>query len=852
MVTQHVRRLVSLFALTCATFLVAASCGSSGNDTGGSDASTFDAFGPGFNQDSSTGATGCTPKTCAELGYTCGANGDGCNGTLDCGVCTGTQQCGAGGGYSQCGNASIAGDGAVSSCVPKTCADLGYDCGVGADGCGGTIQCGSGACPAGEICGGGGFNKCGGSGVTPSDAGPASSEAGTAACVPATCASLGYNCGLAGDGCGGTIGPCGTCTGTLACGASKPNVCGSNIPCTGLCAQQSTCPAGTTTTLTGTVRAGLQEGATSWVPANTTPDPVPGVLVYVPQAPLAPFDSDPNNPQVQCQQCGADVSGSPLVETMTAFDGTFTLTNVPVSKSASAGDKIPVVIQLGRWRRQFAFTVSCGANPVPDLNMPSKASEGDIPLSAISTGSYDSIECVLLKMGVAQTEFMSYATWSGEAASGTAPKQGRVHIYTSTQASTEGFSIGPGAVLAPQEDETVLMGAGNDAGPANGTYMKYDQILLPCWGDAFTKTGAELGDLIDYGNAGGRFFATHYSYSWLHGNGVLEGTAQWDPKANQNNTDPFPTGQPFTGNVALNVPASNPGLFVEWLNHVGALSNGNPTGSPPAAPTVTIDSGRHDVDKVLGQSSEWIDGTDPAPPSAAKSQMLLHFTFDMPIGQTSQCGHAIYSDFHVNGTQSNGMTFPNECDKNALTAQERILEYMIWDLASCVPGPPTSSCTPKSCADQHIECGPAGDTCGNLIAGGCGTCAAGQTCGGGGMPGVCTAGPPDGGGGSSCTPETCAQQNITCGPAGDGCGNLIAGGCGVCTPPGTCGGGGVASQCPGTQGCTPRTCQELGFTCGPAGDGCGNLIAGGCGTCSPPETCGGGGVAGQCGTTMTR
>jgi hypothetical protein len=131
-------------------------------------------------------------------------------------------------------------------------------------------------------------------------------------------------------------------------------------------------------------------------------------------------------------------------------------------------------------------------------------------------------------------------------------------------------------------------------------------------------------------------------------------------------------------------------------------------------------------------------------------------------------------------------------------------------------------------------------------------CAAGQTCGGGGMPGVCTSGPPDGGGGGSCTPETCAQQNITCGPAGDGCGNLIAGGCGVCTPPGTCGGGGVASQCPGTQGCTPRTCQELGFSCGPAGDGCGNLIAGGCGTCSPPETCGGGGVAGQCGTMMTR
>jgi hypothetical protein len=839
----YVGRLVSPFVLTCAIFLVAASCGGAGNDAaGGPDASLFDGFSPGFTQDSGTGGT---PRSCAQLGYNCGLNGNGCGGTQNCGTCTGTQKCGAGGGYSQCGNATIAADGGPA-CAPKTCADLGYNCGVAADGCGNSLDCGPTTCPGVEFCGGGGFDKCGGSTVaTPSDAGPPP-------CVPATCASLGYNCGQAGDGCGGTIGPCGTCSGTLTCGAVQSNVCGNSTPCTGLCAQQAACAAGTTTTLTGTVRAGLQEGATSWVPANTTPDPIPGVLVYVPTTPLTPFDSDPNNPQVQCQQCGADVSGSPLVQTTTNFDGTFTLSNVPVSKSASDADKIPVVIQLGRWRRQFAFTVSnsCAANPVPDLNMPSTSAEGDIPLTAISTGSYDSIECVLLKMGVDQTEFMSYSTWSGEAANGTAPKQGRVHIYTSTQTSTEGFGVGPGAVLAPQEDETVLMGTGADAGPSNGTYMKYDQILLPCWGDAFTKTAGELGNLINYGNAGGRFFATHYSYSWLQGNGVLDGTAQWDPKANPNDTDPFPTGQPFTGNVSVNVPTTSPGVFVQWLNVVGALANGNPGGAAPAAPTVTIDEGRHDVDKVLGASTEWIDGTDPAPPSASKSEMLLHFTFDMPIGQTSQCGHAIYSDFHVNGTESNGMTFPNECDSDALTAQERILEYMIWDLASCVPGPPPPSmCIPKSCADQHITCGAAGDTCGNLIPGGCGSCPTGQTCGGGGMSGVCTGSstPP-----GTCSPETCAQQGITCGPAGDGCGNAISGGCGVCTPPETCGGGGVSGQCSTTQGCVPRTCAQVNVSCGPAGDGCGNLIPGGCGTCTPPETCGGGGTPGQCGTSIAR
>ncbi len=457
MSTRPVSRWVSVMALACAGFFVTASCGGSGNAVPDRDASTYDGpTGGGFTADASVNsANPCTPATCSGLGYDCGPNADGCGKTLDCGTCTAPDKCGVGG-FSKCGNPLIAADGGIA-CTPKSCADLGYDCGQAGDGCGNVIDCGGvGACTGVAYCGGGGFSQCGGNFVTAADGG--------ATCMPATCTSLGYNCGAAGDGCGGTVGPCGTCTSPLVCGAGKPNVCGSNVPCTGLCTQQAACTGATTTTLTGTVRAGLQEGATAWLPATTTPDPVPGVLVYIPTTPIAPFDPDPSSPQVQCQQCGADVSGTPLVSTTTNFDGTFTLSNVPVSKSTADGDKIPVVIQLGRWRRQFAFTISnsCGANPVPDLNMPSTSAEGDIPLTAISTGSYDSIECVLLKMGVSQGEFMSYATWSGEAASGTAPKLGRMHIYTSTQAVQAG-SVGPGATLAPQQDETVLMGAGADA-----------------------------------------------------------------------------------------------------------------------------------------------------------------------------------------------------------------------------------------------------------------------------------------------------------------------------------------------------------------------------------------------------
>jgi hypothetical protein len=43
--------------------------------------------------------------------------------------------------------------------VPKTCQQLGKNCGTVDDGCGGKVQCGS--CVAPEVCGGGGDNVCG-------------------------------------------------------------------------------------------------------------------------------------------------------------------------------------------------------------------------------------------------------------------------------------------------------------------------------------------------------------------------------------------------------------------------------------------------------------------------------------------------------------------------------------------------------------------------------------------------------------------------------------------------------------------------------------------------------------------
>jgi hypothetical protein len=358
-------------------------------------------------------------------------------------------------------------------------------------------------------------------------------------------------------------------------------------------------------------------------------------------------------------------------------------------------------------------------------------------------------------------------------------------------------------------------------------------------------------------------FATHYSYVWLYNVAPFSGTATWavSNATYGNNT--------YTGFIDQTFPKGQ--AVAQWLQLVGASTT---LGQMPVSVL------RNDFMAVTAtQGQQWLYMQAPNPAS-----FPAHYTFNTPVGATAQnqCGRVVFSDFHVeNSAGSKGIVFPSECTAGPLTPQEKLLEFMLFDLTSCVQ-PDVPTCTPKTCAQQGYNCGQQGDGCGGVIQ--CGDCPTGQSCGGGGTPGVCGGGcmtltcaqqgyncgpqgdgcggviqcgeciPPQtcGGGGQpgvcggGCTKITCAQQHLSCGPAGDGCGGLLD--CGTCPAGQTCGGGGVPGQCGAfdmSYVCTPRTCAQQGIECGPAGDGCGGLLQ--CGTCTPPLTCGGGGVPGTCG-----
>lgn len=82
-----------------------------------------------------------------------------------------------------------------------------------------------------------------------------------------------------------------------------------------------------------------------------------------------------------------------------------------------------------------------------------------------------------------------------------------------------------------------------------------------------------------------------------------------------------------------------------------------------------------------------------------------------------------------------------------------------------------------------------------------------------------------------CVAWTCAKLGAGCGQAPDGCGGVLE--CGTCPAGQFCGGKGP-NVC-GTDPCVNKTCAEGNASCGYASNGCGSVID--CGTCKDGEVC---------------
>lgn len=234
------------------------------------------------------------------------------------------------------------------------------------------------------------------------------------------------------------------------------------------------CGSGPRTTVRGTI----------YDPAGRLP--LYNVMVYVPSAEL-----DPIVEGVSCDRCDTTASGRPVAAAITDPSGQFVMENVP------DGTNIPLVIQMGKWRRQIVLPEvrPCQENAFDNrdqLRLPRNQSEGHLPRIAMTTGSADKLECLLRLIGVADAEFT------------TPDGPGRVNLFHET--GTE--SLASGQTLPPA---TTLLGS-------TQALSQYDVVILSCHGDSGygrDQPVAEKDAMLAYLNRGGRAFGSHFYFSYL-------------------------------------------------------------------------------------------------------------------------------------------------------------------------------------------------------------------------------------------------------------------------------------------------------------------------------------------------
>lgn len=422
-------------------------------------------------------------------------------------------------------------------------------------------------------------------------------------------------------------------------------------PCTGIACNVVNCNNGNHTSISGTV----------YDPAGR--NPLYNVYVYVPNADLAAIPTGP-----VCTSCQAPATGSPIVGVQTDPQGHFQLDDVPV------GTNVPLVMQLGKWRKVIKIPQvnQCANNPVGNriadpknpgykietlTRLPKKQAEGDpmdnIPKIAMSGGSCDSLECLVRKIGVADTEFTN--------------TNGRVHLFAGHGGGTASYSTDAYTTLWPNAKELA----------------KYDIVMNSCECGPDDRLGSQA-QIKAYVDGGGRFFGTHYHYNWFAQPGPpgteWQGTAQWLAGGSTFPSAPWYIDTSFPKGAA----------FDKWVQNITSKAI-DPNAVPPPPGQITLTYSNNDVANVVKPTTRWIYYGDKTGPNYGTA--YLSFNAPVKAAVDKQCGRAVFSDLHV--SSGSGGLFPGECTNNGdiLTQQEAALEYLFFDLSSCVgddtkPPPP--------------------------------------------------------------------------------------------------------------------------------------------------------------------
>jgi len=423
-------------------------------------------------------------------------------------------------------------------------------------------------------------------------------------------------------------------------------------PCQGLECKVATCTPDTPTTISGRVYA----------PNGTLP--LYNVLVYVPNGPVLPFTEG-----AACDRCGASVT-NPVTSAITDETGSFKLVGAPT------GENIPLVIQVGKWRRQIVVpaVTSCVDTPLTDpqvTRLPKNKTEGDIPRIAISVGGADQMECLPLRLGIDPAEF---TTSAGD---------GRIHLSVG-HSDDRGNNNQPVRAFDATLNAAAALTSSDALWASPEALLKYDIVILSCEGNSFEqdKPMQVREAMYQYASQGGRVFASHWHNLWFEqGPDPLPTTGTWEtrmpnPAGNEQNENGDGTPIPATINQTFPKGAA----LAQWLLNVGASATlGN----------MNLVYPRDNIQAVNDAvAREWISVDNPNFPEAPKAVQYMSFNTPIGVPEEMVCGREVYTNLHVavtdDNTGSNALGFPASCGQVELSAQEKAVAFMLFDLSACV------------------------------------------------------------------------------------------------------------------------------------------------------------------------
>jgi len=390
--------------------------------------------------------------------------------------------------------------------------------------------------------------------------------------------------------------------------------------------------------------------------------PLYGINVYVP-------GSDPGSLAggAQCSRCNESLPGNPIVATISDEAGHFVLSGI------LSGDAIPVVITSGKWRKRLVIphVDACTEHPLPpaDTTLPSDRTQGDLPRIAITTGMADSLECLVRKLGIADTEIT------------TDQHTGHVHLYAGTLGKDR-FKVGfPGGSGQSFSDAQTLWGNLNKL-------KQYDIVMFSCEGAPYadTKPQAAMNAVKAYADLGGRLFVSHWHNVWIEGAydpGQTQRPAVWPAIARWTNNEMSLAAHSSSRIDELG--SSKGQSFATLMVNVG----GSMVRDHIVLQDELPDPQTHEVSST-GRST--CSAVDPAKaerwvylPDQGGGTQNFQFTTPNEAAVDQRCGKVVFSDMHVSGTSGDG-DYPDSCGlSNELTPQEKALAFMFFDIASCVP-----------------------------------------------------------------------------------------------------------------------------------------------------------------------